>query len=1179
MRINKPTTSIALTCFLSTTLAIVDESAFASDGQNIVEYAGAQEPNVPPEEFGKGVRAQEWKTPEQELDGLHLPPGFEINLFASEPDINKPLNMAWDQRGRLWITNTLEYPYPASEASKARDSIKILEDTTGDGRADKIITFADGLNIPMGLLPVADGVICFSIPYIWHLQDLDGDDRVDERIKLLGPFDTTRDTHGMINAMRLSSDGWVYACHGFNNQSRVKAADGSEIYLQSGNTFRFRPDGSRVEQFTQGQVNPFGMTRDEFGNWYTADCHSKPITGLLPGGCYSSFGRPDDGLGFAPEMMSHLHGSTAICGLHYLQSTSFPTSYRKLFYSGNVMTSRINCNRLDWAGSTPKATELPDFLTSEDTWFRPVDIQMGPDGALYVADFYNKIIGHYEVDLEHPGRDRTSGRIWRIRYTGDSSMRKISEPVVRPLARLQAACLSGNQTAIDSEIRRLASDKSRLLDNTLLVACLHGQENRFRLGCFETLSLKKALNPKSLSQIANEWHDKNVWPNDLIAPVIRIGSNLPATLRASVLPNVRKRLANTRFDSIANSQVARACIEFIGTAGQASDLPVLFRLMKAKDDAALSHMAKIAARNILRETENLDEFESQLVSKSASVPNEVYDIAPGVNTPELAEFLLKQSASVPVNSARAIRSTIKNAIAHPSAIRTYPNELTKAIRGLIGIDRVEASQQLLNASRALADTAIEKPSGFEGLWTLLLENVTSEQLQHSGSWTDEQGKDWPLQARKDSTGNMVQVRSSHSLGESYMGTLASTSFPLTKGFNFLLVGHNGKTDQPSKRMNYVRLVDVKSGLELAKRFPPRSDIAKTVSFPELSSHIGAQVRLEVIDQDSSSAYAWIAVGEFSIDELNSKNDEPEELAIIQNLLSSQPSAEKLAEVRMLLDELSEDSLHRVQLLQLMAKEAGDARLATLVQMARKLRRPDLVANSLVIASESDIQSFARALATHCDAAQRKSLSEALLTSKSGASQLVTLITQGTIGYEALRNVKLPEVGIDEAVREALQELQGQLADSTDPTESLESRISKLDLQTADRLTGEKLFETQCANCHQLRGKGKTVCPQLDGAISRSVARLVEDILAPSVNVDSAFRQSTLLLDDDSIVAGLIQDRSATELALIGNDGKETLIQKAEIVQRKETKQSLMPANFGELLSDEQLSALLSFLKN
>ena len=170
-------------------------------------------------DFAKGVRDAEPMPPERELANFVLPEGFQAQLFAAEPDIAKPLNMAFDSRGRLWVTNTLEYPYPVEVGKPGRDSIKVLEDTNHDGRADSITTFADGLNIPIGLYPYGDGVICYSIPNIWYLRDTDGDGKCDQREVLYGPFDHTRDTHGMCNAFTRGYDGWLYACHGFNNQS------------------------------------------------------------------------------------------------------------------------------------------------------------------------------------------------------------------------------------------------------------------------------------------------------------------------------------------------------------------------------------------------------------------------------------------------------------------------------------------------------------------------------------------------------------------------------------------------------------------------------------------------------------------------------------------------------------------------------------------------------------------------------------------------------------------------------------------------------------------------------------------------------------------------------------------------------------------------------------------------
>lgn len=373
---------------------------------------------INPELFKDHIRVTDFQTHEQEMAGFHLPPGFEINLYASEPDITKPINMEFDDRGRLWVTHSIEYPNEASTGS-GQDKITILEDTDGDGKADKFTDFASDLNIPIGIMPIKGGAVAYSIPNIYFFEDKNGDDKYDEKRVLVGPFGH-EDTHGMINNFFRGTDGWIYSSHGFRNTSNVSGADKDSIHMTSGNTFRFRIDGSRVEQTTYGRVNPFGFAVDDLGYLYSADCHSMPIYQTISQGDYPHFGKKAPGLGFGPQMMDYQIGSTALSGLAYYNGPAFPEEYRNSFYSGDVVASRVSRNTVSYNGSTPQAKLEKDFLVSEDPWFRPVDIKIGPDGALYIADFYNRIIGHYEVPLDHPGRDRKSGRIWRITYKGNT---------------------------------------------------------------------------------------------------------------------------------------------------------------------------------------------------------------------------------------------------------------------------------------------------------------------------------------------------------------------------------------------------------------------------------------------------------------------------------------------------------------------------------------------------------------------------------------------------------------------------------------------------------------------------------------------------------------------------------------------------------------------------------------
>jgi putative heme-binding domain-containing protein len=357
-------------------------------------------------------------TPQEQLKKFRLPPGFEIQLVACEPEIHKPMNLAFDDRGRLYVTSSLEYPFPAKDGTKPRDTVQVLEDFGPDGRARKVRTFADGLNIPIGILPTAKGVLVHSIPKLHEITDTDGDGLGDRREVLMGDVGFA-DTHGMVNAFTPWVDGWVYSCHGFANRSRLVAKDGSTVEMHSGNTFRMRPDASHVEIYTHGQVNPFGLSFDALGNLYSSDCHTMPIYQLLRGGWYPTFDGRHDGLGHAPNMMTHLHGSTAIAGVLYYAAAHFPEPYRDTAFVCNPVTARINHDRLEPHGSSWKAVEQPDFVKCDDPWFRPVDLKLAPDGSIYVADFYNRIIGHYEVPLTHPGRDRERGRIWRIVWTGE----------------------------------------------------------------------------------------------------------------------------------------------------------------------------------------------------------------------------------------------------------------------------------------------------------------------------------------------------------------------------------------------------------------------------------------------------------------------------------------------------------------------------------------------------------------------------------------------------------------------------------------------------------------------------------------------------------------------------------------------------------------------------------------
>jgi putative heme-binding domain-containing protein len=351
-------------------------------------------------------------SPAEAIQKMTVPEGFSVELVAAEPDIVNPVAMTFDERGRIWITESLEYP--RLQPGVGRDRIKILEDTDGDGQADKFTIFADGLNIPSGIALGYGGVWVANAPDILFLKDTDGDDRADQREVVVTGFGRF-DTHELPNSFTWGPDGWLYGLNGVFNPALVEQ-NGKRFDFTCA-LFRIHPRTREFQLFAEGTSNPWGVAWDNEGSAFVSACVIDHLWHLAESGYYIRQGGP-----YPPytspmgSIVKHTHQKAAYCGIHFFDSDAYPEEYRERLYMGNIHGNCINVDVLKRDGSSYAASAGPDFLTANDAWFMPVVQKTGPDGCLYILDWYDRYHCYQDARRDSEGIDRLKGRLYRVRY-------------------------------------------------------------------------------------------------------------------------------------------------------------------------------------------------------------------------------------------------------------------------------------------------------------------------------------------------------------------------------------------------------------------------------------------------------------------------------------------------------------------------------------------------------------------------------------------------------------------------------------------------------------------------------------------------------------------------------------------------------------------------------------------
>ncbi len=442
----------------------------------------------------------ECPTVEQAIAKMKVPAGYEVRNFAAEPMVVNPVAMSWDHRGRLWVVELYEYPLGTktpneyqkaatdgkfrpvvkTDASSPRDRVVVLEDTDNDGKADKRTVFVEGLSLATGIACGYDGVFVGQAPNLFYFRDSKGTGKADEYKTVLTGFGL-EDRHELLNSLSWGPDGAMYFTHGVFTHSKVRRPGEAE---DKGNTlnagiykvkFARDTDGSPVvashEIFADGTSNPWGVDFNTRGHAFVEACVIDHLFHMAPGGLYQrQGGAPENPYAYEllPSIVNHKHFRAAYAGIQIYQGGMYAPDTAGHAFFGNIHDNSIHEESLTPEGATYKAAPVRDFLRAEDGWFRPVSIQTGPDGFLWVMDWCDKYPCYQNAQANPEGVDRERGRIWRICYKGSEEGKKRtkeSRPVkdadysklpAKTLA--SAACSSGNSWSRRMAFRMLVEN-------------------------------------------------------------------------------------------------------------------------------------------------------------------------------------------------------------------------------------------------------------------------------------------------------------------------------------------------------------------------------------------------------------------------------------------------------------------------------------------------------------------------------------------------------------------------------------------------------------------------------------------------------------------------------------------------------------------------------------------------
>ena len=361
---------------------------------------------------------------QEALDKFTVAPGYKIDLFASEvefADLANPVQISFDNKGRLWVAVMPTYPHWKPGDPKPNDKLIILEDTNNDGKADKQTTFADGLQLPLGFELAPEGVYLSQGTNFMLLKDTNGDDKADVREILLSGFDD-HDTHHAHHAYTTDASGSIYMGQGVFLANDIETSYGP-VRGTNGGFFRYDTKKKKLDRIAQLSIpNPWGIAFDNWGQVFYAETSGPDVTWMTPGTVKSRYGEATP---TPASIIEEKHRVRPTSGLEFISSRHFPDEVQgDMLINNTIGFLGTKQHKMMDAGAGYSTQHRQDLVRSSDINYRPVDLEFAPDGSLYIADWHNVLIGHMQHNIRDPLRDHTHGRIYRVTYP--------SRPLVTP---------------------------------------------------------------------------------------------------------------------------------------------------------------------------------------------------------------------------------------------------------------------------------------------------------------------------------------------------------------------------------------------------------------------------------------------------------------------------------------------------------------------------------------------------------------------------------------------------------------------------------------------------------------------------------------------------------------------------------------------------------------------------